>query len=202
MHDDGAQVSQCTGIMLLRLYGVAFLLALLCVDPAFAGTALGTAMLIAGGALVVVGVFGGCWAIAHIGGRKNVELIRSGPYRHSRNPLYFFSIVAWAGFGAMSQSIALAAAIALAALIAYYAKIGDEERYLCRKFGDDYLRYARSTPRLFPRPGRAAREPAGARRRLPYRQILDTLGVLLFIPLVLVAESVRDWQQLAVLALP
>lgn len=202
MRGDGTHVGQRTRIMLLRLYGVAFLLAVLFTKPVFAETAAGTAMLIAGATLVTVGVLGRCWAIVHIGGKKNVELIRSGPYRHSRNPLYLFSIFACSGFGILSQSFVLAATLALSSLITFYAKIRDEERYLFREFGDEYSAYTMQTPRLWPRPG-AARP--GSRRRarpLPYRQMLDTLGLLLFIPLVLVVGMARDWGNLAVLELP
>ena len=115
--------------------------------------------------LVAVGVLGRCWAIVHIGGRKNVELIRSGPYRHSRNPLYLFSIFACSGFGVMSQSFVLAATLALSSLVTFYTKIRDEERYLSREFGDAYSAYATRTPRLWPRPGAAGPGPADVRDR-------------------------------------
>ena len=202
MRGDGTLVGQRTRIRLLRLYGAAFLLAVLFIEPVFAETALGTAMLFAGATLVTVGVLGRCWAIVHIGGRKNVELIRSGPYRHSRNPLYLFSIFACSGFGIMSQSFVLAATLALSSLVTFYAKIRDEERYLFREFGDAYSAYTSRTPRLWPRPGAARPGPRRRARPPPYRQMLDTLGLLLVIPLVLAAGMARDWRHLAVLELP
>lgn len=204
------QVRQATRIMLLRIYGILFLLSVLFFVPAFEETKFGTTLLLTGVALVAIAVFGRCWAIMHIGSRKNVELVQSGPYRYCRNPLYFFSILACVGCGFISQSIVLTIAIALAFLLTFCIKIREEERYLLQKFGDEYEYYRMRTPRLLPRIGSklnhsiAAREEGRLAReggRRLHRQLLDTLGILLLIPLVLSVERARNCLHLEVLVL-
>lgn len=188
-------VNQRTRILLVWVYGTLFLLSVLLIAPAFGGTSFGATALVAGIALVAVSVFGRCWASMHIGSRKNVELIQSGPYGHCRNPLYFCQILAALGFGLMSQSIVLTIAIGSAFLVTFLMKIKEEECYLSRKFGGEYEFYRRQVPRLVPRirlnltHARAGR--SGFRHRL--RQVLDTFAILLLIPVVLLVQGIRDF---------
>ena len=41
----------------------------------------------------------------YVGGRKNAELVTTGPYSMMRNPLYFFSLLGVAGVGAQTGSV-------------------------------------------------------------------------------------------------
>ena len=49
-----------------------------------------------GGAIAVVGLLVRAWAAGHI--RKNQTLAVSGPYAHTRNPLYLGSFILGVGF--------------------------------------------------------------------------------------------------------
>jgi len=61
----------------------------------------------AGSLLVAVGVFGRVFCSMFIGGRKNDQLIVSGPYSVVRNPLYVFSFIIFIGIGLQSRSLVL-----------------------------------------------------------------------------------------------
>ena len=94
----------------------------------------------------------GLWLRAYASGyvKKNAELTTTGPYAHTRNPLYLGSMLIAFGFAAAAASWAIL--VALAALFAaiYIPTIQGEEEYLRAHFAgfDDY---ARAVPRLLPR---------------------------------------------------
>jgi len=68
------------------------------------------------------------------------RLIRTGPYRFVRNPMYTGMLVAWVG-AAVAIGL-LGAFLALAIIIvAVWMKIRSEEEILLEKFGDEYLQY-------------------------------------------------------------
>jgi protein-S-isoprenylcysteine O-methyltransferase Ste14 len=68
-------------------------------------------------------------------------LVVSGPFRYTRNPLYLSMALLYAGIATFAN--ALAAILLLPAVIAVIDRgmIAREERYLERKFGDDYRQY-------------------------------------------------------------
>jgi protein-S-isoprenylcysteine O-methyltransferase Ste14 len=77
------------------------------------------------------------------------ELIRSGPYRLVRHPIY----TAWLGMyvGTAVVSGELHALIGAAiAITAYWRKIRLEEQRLCEIFGDDYVHYRQKSWALIP----------------------------------------------------
>ena len=94
----------------------------------------------------------GLWLRAYASGyvKKNAELTTTGPYAHTRNPLYLGSMLIAFGFAAAAASWVIL--VALAALFAaiYIPTIQSEEEYLRAHFAgfDDY---ARAVPRLLPR---------------------------------------------------
>ncbi len=79
--------------------------------------------------------------------RPSTTVVRTGPYRFSRNPIYLsftllqVGIALWAGNGWL-----LVLLIPTLALISG-GVIDREEQYLTEKFGEDYLRYRRSVRR-------------------------------------------------------
>ena len=87
-------------------------------------------------------------ASGHI--RKNEALTMTGPYAHTRNPLYLGSIILACGFliAARSWWIVLIAAVILVAI--YFPVIRSEEEFLIQNF-PEYGDYARHVPRLLPR---------------------------------------------------
>jgi protein-S-isoprenylcysteine O-methyltransferase Ste14 len=104
--------------------------------------------LAAGGTTSLVGLWLRARAAGHV--RKNAELTTSGPYSHTRNPLYLGSIVTAAGFAAAAKSGWLVLALALMFILIYVPVIRSEERFLRATF-PGYDDYAVRVPRLFPR---------------------------------------------------
>ena len=98
------------------------------------------------------------WAAGHI--RKREVLAVTGPYAHTRNPLYFGSFLMACGALVMGRNLWLAAAFLLVAVPVYRGLIVKEEILLARIFGEAFSAYTREVPRFFPRlsvrPGAAA----------------------------------------------
>jgi protein-S-isoprenylcysteine O-methyltransferase Ste14 len=93
-------------------------------------------------------VLGGNWS-ASVTLKDDHEIVRSGPYRLIRHPIYTGLIVAFAGTALARGEWRglLAFAIAAAAL---WRKLGVEERWLTEEFGARYADYRRQTHALFP----------------------------------------------------
>jgi len=101
-------------------------------------------------AAIVFSIVGRAWCTLYIGGRKKAEIVDSGPYSISRNPLYLFSFVGAFGIGAQSGSLAIAAAFVAAAILVFHYTVLREEAFLLREFGERYARYLARTPRFWP----------------------------------------------------
>ena len=72
------------------------------------------------------------------------KMIRTGPFKYIRNPLYL-SIMLFC-FGIFQTTLSLAALIALLILFTFYnAMASYEEHFLESKFGKEYLEYKKST---------------------------------------------------------
>jgi hypothetical protein len=82
--------------------------------------------------------------------KKNRELTVTGPYAHTRNPLYLGSMLMAGGFAValLSWPVALVLAGGFAAI--YVPVIASEERFLRAAF-PGFEAYCRRVPRLFPR---------------------------------------------------
>lgn len=141
-----------------------------------------------GGAVALVGLGVRAWASGHI--RKNDKLAVSGPYAHTRNPLYLGSFILGIGFTiAASSSLwlfgALGGLFALLFLGIYIPVMRVEASTLAGLFGEDYRRYAASVPLLFPRltPYKQDVEAApvafDAGLYMRYREYRAALGLLL-----------------------
>jgi len=85
-------------------------------------------------------VLPGLWLRGYAAGyvKKNRELTQTGPYAHTRNPLYLGSMLMAAGFAVALLSWPVAVVIA------------SEERFLNATF-PDFEAYCRRVPRLIPR---------------------------------------------------
>jgi len=94
----------------------------------------------------------GLWLRAYASGyvKKNRELTVTGPYAHTRNPLYLGSMLIAAGFAVALLSLPVALALSLGFAAIYVPVIASEERFLRATFPgfDDYCR---KVPRLVPR---------------------------------------------------
>jgi protein-S-isoprenylcysteine O-methyltransferase Ste14 len=89
------------------------------------------------------------WASGHI--EKTRILATGGPYAHSRNPLYFGSILMALGVAIASASpwVILALVVYLAAF--YPSVVRSEAAYLSGKFPREYEEWSRAVPLFLPR---------------------------------------------------
>jgi protein-S-isoprenylcysteine O-methyltransferase Ste14 len=98
------------------------------------------------------------WARRHLGrnwsGRITIkvdhELVKSGPYRFVRHPIYTALLAMYAGTALVSGEWHALLGFALAA-IAYWRKIRMEEANLAGAFGAAWIDHRRSTGSLLPR---------------------------------------------------
>lgn len=86
-------------------------------------------------------------------------LVVSGPYRHSRNPMYLAWMLLHAGIGTAAGSGWTALTLPAAALLVHREILG-EERRLIEEFGSPYADYAARTPRYL-RLGTTQNDPFG-----------------------------------------
>ena len=108
-----------------------------------------------GAAIAFGGVLMRAWAAGHI--VKNDRLATTGPYAHTRNPLYFGSFLIAAGFAIAAHWSLLLVVITLFALI--YAPTIEHERINIRnRFPSEYRVYERNVPPFLPR-AKPWREP-------------------------------------------
>lgn len=110
-----------------------------------------------GFALVVLGLAFSIAARAALGSnwsgtvtlKQDHELIRSGPYRLVRNPIYTGILLAILGTAIAQGEVRSVLAVALVT-VAFVRKISIEEAFLAQEFGDAYDRYRREVPALIP----------------------------------------------------
>lgn len=104
-------------------------------------------------------VLPGLWLRGYASGyvKKNRELTQTGPYAHTRNPLYLGSILIAFGFALAARSPWIAIVLAALFLLIYLPVIRAEEAYL-RSVFPGFDAYAAAVPRLVPRvvPSRVA----------------------------------------------
>ena len=79
--------------------------------------------------------------------RPTTTILRTGPYRLSRNPIYLSFTLLYIGIGVWVNSAWLLAMLIPTLVVVSYGVIAREERYLAQKFGDEYLRYKASVRR-------------------------------------------------------
>lgn len=102
-----------------------------------------------GGMIAFVGLLIRAWAAGHI--VKNDRLATTGPYAHTRNPLYFGSFLIAAGFAIAAHWSLLLFVIAFFVLI-YGPTIRDERIGIQARFPDAYAEWERHVPAFVPRP--------------------------------------------------
>ena len=108
-----------------------------------------------GSVLVVVAVVVFAYAIRQFqtagtpvpGNKPTTVLVRTGPYRCSRNPIYVAFSLFQLGIASWVNSVWLLATLIAAVALMATVVIPREERYLERRFGADYVDYKRSVRR-------------------------------------------------------
>jgi len=79
--------------------------------------------------------------------KPTTAIVTSGPYRFTRNPGYLGMALTYVGIAVMSAALWPFATLLPTLLVIDRLVIAREERYLARKFGDEYLAYKASARR-------------------------------------------------------
>ena len=79
--------------------------------------------------------------------KPTTMIVRAGPYRFSRNPIYLAFSLFQLGVAMWVNSVSLLATLVGAVALMHYFVIRREEEYLARRFGAQYLDYKASVRR-------------------------------------------------------
>jgi phospholipid methyltransferase len=101
-----------------------------------------------GSGFILVGLAIRAVASGHI--QKNAQLATTGPYAHTRNPLYLGSIFIAVGFIIAARNLWIAVGVLIMFMVIYLPVIRAEEDYLRGAF-TGYAEYAARVPRFLPR---------------------------------------------------
>ncbi|HYT06623.1 MAG TPA: isoprenylcysteine carboxylmethyltransferase family protein [Rugosimonospora sp.] len=105
--------------------------------------------ILVGSVVAALGLLIRAAAAGHL--RKREALAHSGPYAHTRNPLYFGSALIAAGFAVASQSWIVTALLALYFGVFYAQVMRREESELREQYGKAFDDYAAHVPLFWPR---------------------------------------------------
>ena len=73
--------------------------------------------------------------------KPTTALVTEGPYRFTRNPLYLSLTLVYGGISTLANTLWAALLLPFVLVVMRRGVIDREERYLERKFGEEYLRY-------------------------------------------------------------
>ena len=129
------------GLLANRLYPVGFL-------PRGLARLLGLPLIVGGLAIGLLGFREMRRAGTNVQTRKpTTAIVTGGPYRFTRNPLYLGMTSIYCGISALANALPPLLLFPLVLHVMRRGVIEREERYLERKFGDEYLRYKRRVRR-------------------------------------------------------
>ena len=123
------------GLLANRLYPIAFL-------PRGLSRVLGWPLIVGGPVVGSLGLREMKRADTNVDPREpTTAIVTGGPYRYTRNPLYLSMTLIYAGITALANALPAALLLPVVLHIMRRGVIEREERYLERKFGDEYLDY-------------------------------------------------------------
>ena len=110
--------------------------------------------------LTLAGIAFSLWAMVTLGRHYDLvlevhadhELVRRGPYRLVRHPVYSGLGLHFAGVCLATGNLLLTAGTLLVTYPAFYLRARAEERLLRQQFGAQYEKYAQEVPMLIPLP--------------------------------------------------
>jgi len=155
----------------------AFILLLLLANP--------TKLSLTIGALIIIlGEMGRTWSSGYID--KNAKLATAGPYRFTRNPLYFFNGMIFVGFCIMAANPWAAMFGIISFTIIYRATMRSEAEFIAPIFGEEFDKWAAVVPMFWPKwtnyPAQGQFSWAlVAKHREQKNALAMLLGILLFI---------------------
>ncbi|HWW33554.1 MAG TPA: isoprenylcysteine carboxylmethyltransferase family protein [Steroidobacteraceae bacterium] len=108
-------------------------------------------------AVLIVGLAFSVWARVHLGRnwsgtvtvKEDHELIRTGPYRYVRHPIYTGILTGAMGTAICSGTLRAALGLAIVAA-AFIVKLRAEERFMRETFPGQYEKYSEEVPALVP----------------------------------------------------
>lgn len=121
---------------------IAVLLFVLQMDPK-------PSLLILGSIIGFVGILLRFWSAGYL--QKARTLTTAGPYRFTRNPLYFGSLIILIGLSITGGSWIAGVVFLILFSLIYVPTMLREESELRQGFQETFERYARAVPRFFPR---------------------------------------------------
>lgn len=179
-------------VFLSRVFAFVFFVTVLMMESRHEGTLVSAVLFMFGLSLVAVATIGRLWCSLYISGYKDSRLITTGPYSMCRNPLYFFSLLGFAGIGFATETVTLGLVLGLAIPLGYPPVIRREERILREKFGEEFEDYRARTPLLIPRlslfrePGEYAVNP-----KLFRRTMFDVVWFVWFVGIIEFVEALH-----------
>jgi protein-S-isoprenylcysteine O-methyltransferase Ste14 len=180
-------------IFVSRVFVVVFLCVVMSMESRLEGTIAASVLFFTGLALVGVATIGRLWCALYISGRKDTELITVGPYSVTRNPLYFFSFLGFAGVGLATETVTLAIAMTIFFALVYPVIIRREEMFLRQQFGERFDDYCARVPRFFPHPATYV-EPESwvVDTRRFRRTMMDVVWFVWLVALIELAEALTE----------
>lgn len=140
----------------------------------------------------------GLWVRAYAAGylHKQEVLTVTGPYAHTRNPLYLGSAILALGAGMAAESWISLSVLLLYFAIFYSVVMRREEKELLVRHGAEFREYARAVPLFLPRltPAASAGGSSGAFSLAQYKKNHEwqaALGFLLLLGILLVIWRLR-----------
>ncbi len=79
--------------------------------------------------------------------QPSTAIITTGPFRYSRNPAYVALTLLCVGLGVLLDNPWILVLLLPAVLLVHFGVVRREERYLERRFGEEYRRYKASVRR-------------------------------------------------------
>ena len=129
------------GLLANRRFHVPFL-------PRSLARKLGWPMVVSGLVVGLLGVREMRRAETNLDPRKPATtLVTGGPFRYSRNPLYLSMTLLYGGISALANALPPILLLLVVLHLMRRGVIEREERYLERKFGDEYVQYKVGVPR-------------------------------------------------------
>ena len=152
----------------------------------------------AGALCIIAGEALRVWAVRHIGVVSRTRttrlgpLVTSGPYAHTRNPLYVGNWLLWTGF-ALGSPLRWMVPLSWAVFAVQHSVVVQwEEQLLAQRYPASYRRYERAVSRWWPRLSRMGTPAVPYRHPYPWSEVIfSERGTLAAIALVVMLFLVR-----------
>lgn len=145
-----------------------------------------------GTTLMFIGAAGRVFASLTISGRKNHEVVDSEVYSIVRHPLYFFSFLMLVGFCLLISRIEVFVVAIFIFIICFFPMMKNEEKFLEKKFGQNYVDYKNKTPFFIPKLSLyKARKNLEIDFGLVRKTLLDALVAISIIPLIELVQFIN-----------